>query len=710
MAGYRLAAYMVLLLMALDLLVRILLGFQPAYTPVWPEAGSWSAATAEWEPPGNCTAGLSAENLAGYDVFVDFNGSRARLGPGTWRDLAFSAEVLLLRTAGDPARHLQVLFAISALQRVETEGLPARNYPATPWPPEDPGGGSEYRSLEPREFGVRVYPVFYVEWPFYAFLLDERTMLVDLPGRPYWFKAFQAGDMEVRMWGTRPVITAPPSFNLTGLGVAYSVAGSRVWVGVVEVEDFKAEEAGSEAVLARRYTSGNQTIEEYNVYRLYNVSLKVAFGVGNGSSTIWQDSRQDDFIVHAGTSGVRRYSGGNFSTVQPMALLDVRWSPYLAYRYNVTEGNVTRVYNVYGASFGREVFWRGVAVEIPRFTVLISAAPASGLRPNLSAHLRPGPYEGGFVFRLPAGLTLVLSSAVLEFNKTWALEALVEPSGLGLPGGAGGWVTGGGARMELRALDKVDTGLFNFTRRGALAAVDLNWSLRLPSDPPWGEVASVRPEWNLTAAWLLKVNLTEYRVLAWNETLLRRLRGLQLSLLDYSIASSIKTCLLKHLREYYASIHPSVREKVEKYNLSVYWVMAGSIPSYMRYCELPRLEGVSNTTLALALGCGDPDTLNELMYQLLHGVVGDLWKFNTTYTGLLPDSRAPRRTAAVAGALSTVPEAWEMEKFNLAERQACGYVVAFTWHEKTVFTRLDNLEAKPACPGARQEEGIPVPV
>jgi hypothetical protein len=199
-------------------------------------------------------------------------------------------------------------------------------------------------------------------------------------------------------------------------------------------------------------------------------------------------------------------------------------------------------------------------------------------------------------------------------------------------------------------------------------------------------------------------------VLASNETLLRRLRGLQLSLLDYSMASSIKTCLLRHLKEYYASIHPDVREKVEEYNLSVYWVMAGSIPSYMRYCELPRLEGVSNTTLALALGCGDPDTLNELMYQLLHGVVGDLWKFNTTYTGLLPDSRAPRRTVAVAGALNAVPEAWEMEKFNLAELQACGYVVAFTWHEKTVFARLDNLEAKPACPGARQEEGIPVPV
>jgi hypothetical protein len=299
---------------------------------------------------------------------------------------------------------------------------------------------------------------------------------------------------------------------------------------------------------------------------------------------------------------------------------------------------------------------------------------------------------------------------VLEFNKTWALEALVEPSGLGLPDGAGGWVTGGGTRATLRALDKVDTGLFNFTRRGALVAVDLNWSLRLPGDPPWGEVASVRPEWNLTAAWLLEVNLTEYRVLASNETLLRRLRGLQLSLLEYSIASSIKTCLLKHLKEYYASIHPDVRDDVEKYNLSVYWVMAGSIPSYMRYCELPRLEGVSNTTLALALGCGDPDTLNELMYQLLHGVVGDLWKFNTTYTGLPPDSRAPRRTVAVAGALNAVPKEWEMEAFNLAERQACGYVVAFTWHEKTVFTRLDNLEAKPACPGARQEEGIPVPV
>jgi hypothetical protein len=153
-----------------------------------------------------------------------------------------------------------------------------------------------------------------------------------------------------------------------------------------------------------------------------------------------------------------------------------------------------------------------------------------------------------------------------------------------------------------------------------------------------------------------------------------------------------------------------VREDVENYNLSVYWVMAGSIPSYMRYCELPRLEGVSNTTLALALGCGDPDTLNELMYQLLYGVVGKLWKFNTTYTGLLPDNRAPRRTVAVAGALGAVPERWEMEKFNLAEQQACGYVVAFTWHEKTVFTRFDNLEVKPVCPGARQEEGILVPV
>jgi sulfur carrier protein ThiS len=151
----------------------------------------------------------------------------------------------------------------------------------------------------------------------------------------------------------------------------------------------------------------------------------------------------------------------------------------------------------------------------------------------------------------------------------------------------------------------------------------------------------------------------------------------------------------------------NARRVAEMYNLSVYWVMAGSMPSYMRYCELPRLEGVANTTLALALGCGDPDTLNELMYQLLHGVVENLWKFNTTYTGLLPDSRAPRRTVAVAGALNAVPERWEMEAFNLTERRACGYVVAFTWHEKSVFTRFDNLEVKPACPGARQEEGIP---
>ncbi len=698
-------------MMALDLVARVFLGLHLSYTPLWPEAGGWAVEAGDREPPGNCTAGLSAESLAHYDLFVDFNRSRARLGPGTWRDLVFSAEVLLLRTAGDPLRHLQALFAVSALQYVETEGLPARNYPATPWPPEDPGL-SGYESLEPKEFGVRVYPVFYVEWPFYAFLLNEDTMLVDLPGRPYWFKTFELGDRVVRMWGARPAITAPPSFNITGLGIEYSVAGSRTWVGVVDVGEFKAEEAGSKVVLVDRRASGNQTIEEYNVYKLYNVSFRASFGVSNGSHAVWQGGGDGlfGFPASAESAGVRRFMGGVFASIQPMAILDVRWSPYLAYVYNETEGNVTRVYNVYKASFEREAFWRGVSVEIPRFTVIIAAAPVSGVRPNLSAYLHPGPYEGGFVRRLPFDMTLVLRSAVLEFNKTWALEALVEPSGLGLPDGAGGWVTGGGARAALRALDKVDTGLFNFTRRGALAAVDLNWSLRLPGDPPWGEVASVRPEWNLTAAWLLEVNLTEYRVLAWNETLLRRLRGLQLSLLEYSMASSIKTCLLRHLKEYYASIHPDVRKDVEKYNLSVYWVMAGSIASYMGYCELPRLEGVSNTTLALALGCGDPDTLNELMYQLLHGVVGNLWKFNTTYTGLLPDNRAPRKIVAVAGALSTVPEAWEMEKFNLAELQACGYVVAFTWHEKTVFTRFDNLEVKPACPGTRQEEGIPVPV
>jgi hypothetical protein len=282
------------------------------------------------------------------------------------------------------------------------------------------------------------------------------------------------------------------------------------------------------------------------------------------------------------------------------------------------------------------------------------------------------------------------------------------PSSLGLPDGTGGWVTGGGAKITLVALDKIDTGLFRFKRWGARAAVDLNWSLSLPSDPPWGVVTRVRPEWGFATKWLLLVNLAEYRLLAWNETLLQRLRGLQLSLLDYSIASSIKTCLVNHLREYFSNMPWNVRKDAEKYNLSVYWVMAGSIPSYMRYCELPRLEGVSRTTLALALGCGDPNTINELMYQLLHGVVGNLWKFNTTYTGLLPDNRAPRETVAVAGALSTVPERWEMEAFNLTKRQACGYVVAFTWHEKSVFTKFDNLEEKPACPGvARREEGLP---
>jgi hypothetical protein len=599
-----------------------------------------------------------------------------------------------------------VLFAVSALQRVETEGLPARNYPATPWPPLDPkdcpGCG-----LEPREFGVRVHPVFYVEWPFYVFLLNEDTMLVDLPGRPYWFRGFQVGDRWVSMWGTRPVLTAPPSFNITGLGLGYARAGDRTWVGVVEVGEFKAEEAGSRVVLARRYTSGNQTVEEYNVYARYDVDLKAVFGVSNGSTTIWQDREQVSFTVYADASGVKRYSGGGFATVQPMALLDVRWSPYLAYRYNATEGNVTRVYNVYKAVFEREVSWRGVAVEIPRFTVFITATPVSGIRPNLTAFLRSGPYEGGFVHRLPLNIILLLPSAGLEFNKTWMLEAIVVPSGLGLPDGAGGWVTGGGARMTLRARDRLDTGLFNFTREGAVTAVHLNWSLRLPSDPLWNATTVVRPEWNLTAVELLKVNLTEYRVLAWNETLLRRLRGLQLSLLDYSIASSIKTCLANHLREYYAGLSQLIRRDAEMYNVTVYWVMAGSIPSYMRYCELPRIGNVSNTTLALALGCGDPDTLNELMYQLLHGVAENLWKFNTTYTGLLPDNRAPRRTVAVAGALRAVPELWEMEAFNLTERRACGYVVAFTWHEKTVFTRLDNLEVKPACPGARREEDIP---
>jgi hypothetical protein len=696
---------MVLLLMALDLVARVFLGWNPLYPT--PETGSWIAGAGDWEPLGNCTAGLSAESLAGYDLFVDSNRSRAWLEPGTWKDLVFSAETLLRRTAGDPLRHLQVLFAVSALQHIEVEGLPARNYPATPWPPLDPGRCPGC-GLEPREFGVRVYSVFYVEWPSYASLLDESTMLVDETEHLDWFKVFEIGDREVLVRGTRPVITAPPSFNITGLGLAYSRAGDRVWVGVVDVGEFEAVEAGSEVVLVRRYASGNQTIEEYNVYKLYNVSFRASFGVSNGSYTVWQDGDMFSFVASAESAGVRRFAGGVFASIQPMVALNVAWEPYLEATYNVTEGNVTKVYRVYGATFEREVFWRGVSVEIPRFTIVITAAPVSGITPNLSAYLHPGPYEGGFVFRLPLNLTLVLPSAVLEFNKTWTLEALVEPSGLGLPDGAGGWVTDGGARATLGAFDKIDTGLFRFERRTTLVAVDLNWSLRLPSDPPWGVVTEVRPEWNLTTTELLKVNLTEYKLLAWNETLLRRLRGLQLSLLDYSIASSIKTCLLKHLREYYASIHPSVREMAERYNLSVYWVMAGSIPSYMRYCELPRLEGVSNTTLALALGCGDPDTLNELMYQLLHGVVGNLWKFNTTYTGLLPDDRAPRKTVAVAGALSTVPELWEMETFNLAERQACGYVVAFTWHEKSVFTRFDNLEEKPACPSvARQEEGIP---
>jgi hypothetical protein len=255
--------------------------------------------------------------------------------------------------------------------------------------------------------------------------------------------------------------------------------------------------------------------------------------------------------------------------------------------------------------------------------------------------------------------------------------------------------------LTLRAVDAVDTGLFNFTRWGAGEAVHLNWSLRLPSDPPWGEVTSVKPGWNLAIVDLVKVNLTEYRVLALNETLFRGLRGLQADILDYLIASSIKTCLLKHLREYYAALPQRVRGELEKYNVSVYWVMAGSMPSYMEYCELPRVEGVSNITLALALGCGDPDTLNELMYQLLYGVVDKLWKFNTTYKGLLPDDRAPRKTVAVAGALKHVPERWYMPGYNLTELQSCGYVVAFTWHEKSVFTRFDNLEVKPECPGAR---------
>jgi hypothetical protein len=695
---------MVLLLMALDLVARVFLGLNPLYPT--PEAGSWIAGAGDREPPGNCTAGLSAESLAGYDLYVDFNRSRAWLEPGTWRDLVFSAEALLRRTAGDPLRHLQVLFAVSALQHVEVEGLPARNYPATPWPPLDPelcpGCG-----LEPREFGVRVYPVFYVDWPFYVFLLNEDTVLVDLPGRLYWFRVLQVGDREVLVWGTRPVITAPPSFNITELGLAYTRADVRTWVGVVDVGDFRADETGSKVVLVGEYTSGNQTVREYHVYALYTVRFRAWFGVSNGSYTVWQDGGMFSIPASAESADVWRHAGGAFATVQPMAVLDVAWEPYLEAEYNVTEGNVTSIYKVYKAAFERKISWRGVAVEIPRFTVVITAAPVSGITPNLSARLHPGPYEGGFIHRLPANLTLVLPWAELEFNKTWTLEALVVPSSLGLPDGAGGWVTGGGARITLMALDEIDTGLFRFERWGARAAVDLNWSLRLPSDLPWGAVTRVRPEWNLTTKWLLRVNLTEYRVLAWNETLLRRLRGLQLSLLDYSIASSIKTCLLKHLREYYASIHPSVRGDAEKYNLSVYWVMAGSIPSYMRYCELPRLEGVSNTTLALALGCGDPNTINELMYQLLHGVVGNLWKFNTTYKGLLPDSRAPRETVAVAGALNAVPEVWEMEAFNLTERQACGYVVAFTWHEKSVFTRLDNLEEKPACPGTRQEEGIP---
>jgi hypothetical protein len=591
------------------------------------------------------------------------------------------------------------------------EGLPARNYPATPWPPLDPkdcpGCG-----LEPREFGVRVYPVFYVEWPFYGFLLSKDTMLVDRPGRPYWFKVLQVGGREVRMWGTRPVITAPPSFNITGLGLAYTRAGDRVWVGVVDVSEFRAYEVGSRVELAGRYTSGNQTVEEYNVYKLYSVRFRAWFGVSNGSYTVWQDGGMYSFVASAESAGAEGYMGGAFASIYPMAILNVAWEPYLEAEYSVTEGNVTKVYRVYGATFRREVYWRGVAVEIPRFTVLITVAPVSGIRPNLSARLHPGPYEGGFVYRLPLNITLLMPATMLEFNKTWTLEALVVPSSLGLPDGAGGWVTGGGARITLMALDRIDTGLFRFERWGARAAVDLNWSLRLPRDPPWGVVTRVRPEWNLTASWLLRVNLTEYRLLAWNETLLWRLRGLQLSLLDYSIASSIKTCLVNHLKEYYASMHPDAREKAEKYNLSVYWVMAGSIPSYMGYCELPRLEGVSNITLALALGCGDPDTLNELMYQLLHGVVGNLWKFNTTYKGLLPDNRAPRETVAVAGALKAVPDVWYMTDYNLAELQSCGYVVAFTWHEKTVFTRFDNLEVKPACPGTGQEgiPSIPMPV
>jgi hypothetical protein len=697
---------MVLLLMALDLVARVFLGWHPSYLA--PGAGGWIVEAGDREPPGNCTAGLDPESLAGYDLFVDFNRSRAWLAPGMWRDLVFSAEVLLRRTAGDPLRHLQVLFAVSALQRVESEELPARNYPATPWPPLDPEGCPGC-GLEPKEFGVRVYPVFYVEPPFYYPLLSEDIMLVDHRGYLYWFRSFQVGDRRVLLRGTAPIITAPPSFNITRLGLAYSGAGDRVWVGVVDVDEFRAYEIGSRVVLARRYTSGNQTIEEYNVYKLYSVRFRAWFGVSNGSHTAWQEGRLFNFTASAASAGTKRFTGGAFASVQPMAMLDVAWKPYLAAVYNVTEGNVTRVYRVYRAAFEREVFWRGVAVEIPRFTVFITVAPVSGIRPNLIARLHPGPYEGGFIHRLPPNITLLLPVTTLEFNKTWTLKALVKPSDLGLPDGAGGWVTGGDARAMLKAFDKVDTGLFRFERWGALAAVDLNWNLRLPIDPPWGEVTRVRPEWNLTVAWLLKVNLAEYKLLARNETLLQRLRGLQLSLLDYSIASSIKTCLLKHLREYYASIHPNVRNVAEKYNLTVYWVMAGSIPSYMEYCELPRLEGVSRTTLALALGCGDPDTINELAYQLLHGVVGNLWKFNTTYTGLLPDSRAPRRTVAVAGALNAVPEAWEMEVFNLTERQACGYVVAFTWHEKSVFTRFDNLEVKPTCPGTRQEEGTPFP-
>jgi hypothetical protein len=698
---------MVLLLIALDLVARVFLGWHPSYLA--PGAGGWAVEAGDREPPGNCTAGLSAESLARYDLFVDFNRSRAWLEPGPRRDLVFSAEVLLLRTVGSPLRHLQVLFAISAFQYVEVEGLPARNYPATPWPPLDPrdcpGCG-----LEPKEFGVRVYPVFYVGWPFYGFLLSESTMLVeDLPWRPNWSKVFQVGDREVRMWGTRPVITAPPSFNITGLSVVYSRAGVRTWVGVVEVEGFKVEEAGSRVVPVKVRTSGNQTIEEYHVYTLYKVSFRASFGVSNESHTIWQDSRLFNFTASAESAGTRRFAGGAFATLQPMAVLDVTWKPYLAAEYNVTEGNVTKVYSVYRAVFEWKTSWRGVAVEIPRFTVVITATPVSGIRPNLSAYLHPGPYKGGFVYRLPLNITLLMPMTVRAFNKTWVLEALVEPSSLGLPDGAGGWVTGGSARIALDARDRINTGLFRFERPGAEVAVYLNWSIGPLGDPPWGGVTRVRPEWSLAVAELLKINLTEYRLMAWNATLLQRLRGLQLSLLDYSIASSIKTCLLEHLREYYSSLSRNARRDAEKYNLSVYWVMAGSIPSYMRYCELPRLEGVSRTTLALALGCGDPDTLNELMYQLLHGVVKNLWKFNTTYTGILPDYRAPRRTVAVAGALGAVPELWEMEAFNLTERQACGYVVAFTWHEKTVFARLDNLEVKPTCPGvARWEEGIPI--